>query len=132
MPNDNNDAADSTSSTTETHSYTPEELLATIVEDRGDIAQIHADCVGRSVTLTIQTAIVTNDHTVVTTVDRNDLVIPGLSDDVWQIHAVETCFGPHPVDGPGPGVVVFDRDIEEGVTVEEGGKRLRDLLADTI
>lgn len=131
MPHDTNDAADDTSSTVdETYSYTPEELLTTLLEGRGDIAQIYADAGERSVVLSIHTGIVTDDHTVIDAVDRNDLVIPELSDRVWRITAVETRLGSEPVDGSG--AVVFYRDIDEGVTAEKGAKRLRGLLTDTL
>lgn len=132
MPHENTDGADSTSNTAETHMYTPEELLTMIVEDGGDTVQIHAHGEGRFVVLTIHTGTMAEDHTVVTTIDRSKLVIPELSDEVWQVHAVETYSGPRPVDRPSPGVVVFDRITDEGVTVEEGVQRLRDLLTDTI
>lgn len=132
MPHENEDGADSTSSTAETHSYTPEELLTTIVEDDGDIMQVHADGESRSVVLTILTGTVGEDHTVVRTVDWSNLVIPEFPDEFWRVHAVESHFGPKPVDGIGPGVVVFDRITDEDVTVEEGIERLHDLLTDTI
>ena len=129
MPNDNHNAADGTSSTAETQRYTPAELLTTLLEGRGDIAQIHAATGEGSVVLSIHTGTVTDDHTAVTTVDRSDLIIPEFSDRAWQIHAVETRVGPKPVDGSG--AVIFYRDTNEGVTAEEGTKRLRQLLADT-
>lgn len=131
MPHDTNDAAtDHSSTAAETYRYTPEELLTTLLEDRGDIAQIHATVENGSVVLTVHTAIEIDDHTVVDVVDRNDLVLPELSDRTWRIHAVETNFGPKPVDGFG--TVVFYRHTDEEVTAEEGIKRLRDRLTDTL